>query len=689
MLTIQLKDGFLDVYTQDIDWTWQTIRFSEGIRDQFSTDITIPKTENNMRLLDVAGLLDSMTQPLGTQVAPCVMNLGDNIMDVYLQVVSVREEEMTVCVFEKTIPKTIIDTNIGKFVVDDDSSIFVWNVNTRHAYPNDFKTYWYGMGYNANYAQLHPAKDINEVIQRVNAGAGINMPLSPSSKYVVATKKTVCPQNKIQVIEGHWTKDSGNYAVLSGGQHITNDCEFSYSPDSTTVTFNRACKVTGKIYYSFKKKSTVTNSFPLYICRYNQGEPVFAPAYTIPSNSFASFVLADNYQAQMKQGSELRVQCNNTNKYDMLNFVLVLTITDYTITEDDYGEELKYVGRTPRLQVWSDDGLFKFGSNAWQDMVDDSGGGYTYCWFDGTTYQTHYHQTGHATQQQTQAFILEWCSLAYFGYWCNMPDIKVKELMWGLCWTDGKKLVNTTIHNMWMLEKVLQYQDANDTAVIEGWISETRISSDRLGKDNYILSSGQDEEHAAPISHIDNQWLENTKKLHESPFSYAPWRFNYWYCLDQYSDPDYDSDTDEYKCKFNDVDGFAVAEAGSVPTLLYRLEYDEMGFQNMTQSIEVDIHTYNDVKNLDFVFLDGRKYMVIEGSTDLKTGESTLSALLMPYNSEQLEPDHEYPQEDEDHWDGDDEPSYPDDPNDDFDPDNDHPEYEDDHDYYDHDDYEP
>ena len=653
MISIQLNDGFLDIYTQDIDWTWETIRFSEGIRDQFSTDIDIPKTENNMHLLDVAGLLDSMTQPLGIQIAPCVMNMGDNVMDVYLQVVSVREDDIAICVFENTLPNNILDTDIGKYVVDDDNSIYVWNVNTRNAYPNDFKKYWYGMAYNPSYAQLHPSKELNEVIQRVNAGAGIKLPLSPTTKYVVATKKTVCPQNKIQVIEGHWTKDGGNFAVLSGGQHITNDCEFSYSPDSTTITFNRNCKVEGKIYLSYKKKNSVTNRFHVDLCRYHTGEPIVYRSFMLMSDQYESDVESCNFQfSTIKRGDELRVKCDNTKKYNMLYFVLVLTITNYTITEDDYGQELQYIGRAPRLKVYSKDGQFKFGDNPWQDMVEGNGGGYTYCWFDGTTYKTHFGMTG-SSHGGVETFTLEWCSLAYFGYWCNMPDIKVKELMWGLCWTDGKKLVNTTIQYNWMLEKVLHYEDANETAVIEGWISETRISSDRLGKDNYILSNGQKTEHAAPVSHIDNQWLENSKKIHESPFSYAR-RYGYWYCIDQYSDPDHEDGSEEYKCNFNDVDGFALADASTAQTMLYRLNYNTMGFENMTQSVEVDIHTMNDVKNLDFVFLDGRKYMIIEGSTDLKTGESTLTALLVPYN--QPLNDNDYPQEDEDHWEDDHEP---------------------------------
>lgn len=675
-INIQLPDGRLEVYEDTIEWSWTAVRFSDGIRDPYSNDFTLPKTTRNIDLLNASGLLDSYTQPLGTQISPCVMTIGSHVIDAYLQVVSVSKEEITICLYEKLFPNNVLDNSITSYVVDDDSSIYVWNVNSYNAYPNTFRKYWYGMGYNSNYAQYHPSKDLNEVIQRVNAGAGINMPLSPSNKYAIATKKTVCPQNKIQVIEGYWTSDSGNFAVLSGGQHITNDCEFSYSPDSTTITFNRACKVNGKLYYSFKKKTTVSNNFPFYVNRYVQGQPVFSMTYNIPSNNYASYVVTDNYQATMPQGSELRVMCNNTNKYDMLNFVLVLTITDYNITEDDYGQELKYVGRTPRLKVWSDDGYFKFGSNAWQDYVDGNGGGYTYCWFDGTTYQTHYHNTGSPNSHIVQSFSLEWCSIAYFGYWCNLQDIKVKDLMWGTCWADGKKLVTGYIDNMNMIEKVLQYKDAKDTAIIQGIITETRISSDRLGKDNYILTDGQTHEQAEPISHIENQWLENAKDLHKSPFTYAPWRMGNWYCIDQYSNPKYDSDSGEYSCDFNEVDGFAVANAGSTNTLLYKLTINTMDFERMTQSVEVDIETYDDVKDLDFVFLDGHKYMVVEGSTDLKTKESSLTALLVPFNEEQTEPDHSYPEPPEQQYDDDHSNGYYPDPNDDFDNEDNHPEYD-------------
>lgn len=676
MVNIQLKDGYLDVYPQDIGWSWKTVRFSEGIRDQFTNDFELPKTENNLALLDACGLLDSPTQPLGTQIEPCTVGIGDKVMDAYIQVVSVESETIGVCLYEKRVPEELLNANIQRAVVDDNNSIFAWNVNTRAAYPNDFKTYWYGAGYNPNYAQLHPSKPYSEFIQRVNNALGIEIPNSPVERYVLATRKTVCPQNQVQVIEGHWTDDSGNFAVLSGGQHITNDCEFSYSPDATTITFNRHCKVSGKIYYAYKKKGSVTNSFPLYVCRYNQGEPVFAPSYTIPSNNYASFVMVDNYQAQMKEGSELRVQCNNTNKYDMLNFVLVLTITDYTITEDDYGQELKYVGRTPRLKVYSNDGEFKFGSSPWQDMVDGSGGGYTYCWFDGTTYATHYNHTSNPAQELTQGFTLEWCSIAYFGYWCNLPEISVKDLMWGFCWLDCKKLVQTYEPNGNIMLKVVKYEDANKTNVITGNITSTRLSSDTLGRENHILMSGQETSQSTPVSTIENQWLEKVKTLHKNPFSWSIPKYGQWYCINQYSGFEHDEDSGEYKADFDDVDGFAVANAGSVSTLLYKVQPNSMGFGEMTQSVEVEVETYDDVKDLDFFYLDGHKYMPIEGSVDLESGYSTVRALLCPFNAEYTTPVHKYPQPVEEEYGNDHEPNYIGDPNDDFDPNGDHPDYE-------------
>lgn len=678
MVSIQLSGGSLDIYKQDIQWSWTTVRFSEGIRDPYSNDFDIPRTANNVALLNACGLLDSREQPLGGHISPCVLSMDETLMDAYMEVVSVDDEQITVCLYEKTFPEGALDKTVGSLVKDTDDTIYVWNTNSEGAYP-EFRKYFYGMGYNKNYAQYHPSKDLNYVIQSVNSALGINVPNSPSARYAVATKKTVCPQNRVQVIEGHWTSESGNYAVLNGGQNITNDCEFSYSPSNTTVTFNRDCKVKGRFFYSYKKKSTVTNDFTILVLRYDEGQTPYSMGYTIPSHLWASLVLEDSFTAVMHEGSQLRVMCNDTNKYDMLNFVLYLEIDGYDITDDDYGIELKYVGRTPRIKVWSDDGMFKFGSHGWRQLASTSGG-YTYCFFDATTYSAHTHFTGHPNQTQTQDFTLRWCSLAYFGFWCNLPEITVKDLMFGSCWADGKKLVNSYAVNVGGAWKTLEYRDANDAAVIDGRVKSIRPSSDKLGAKNYILMSGQGRENAEPVSEIDNRWLESGVNLHESPFAWCPKRYGTMYCLYQYSNPSQDPETGEYKCDFEEIEGFAVANAGSIPTMLFNFTLDTMGFERVVQSVEVDIETPDDVKNLDFVFLEGRKYMVVEGQQDLNTGMSEIKAVLMPFVEDMTDPVNPWqPEQQEEQYPNDREPSYPSDPNDDFDSDSERPTYDEDY----------
>lgn len=631
MITIQLNNGFLDIYDTDVELSWKTIRFSEGLADPYSNDFTVPKTQNNISLLNACGLLDSQSQPLGVQIAPCAYIVGSHAINAYIQVVSVDDETITICLFEKTIPEELLNVKISELLRDTNDDIFAWNVNTQNAYPNWFKKYQYSLtnGINPNYAQLHPSTDLNSVIQRINQAANIQIPLATQTHYLIATKKTVSPHNRIQVIEGHWTSDSGNFAVLSGGQHVTNDCEFSYNPDQTTISFNRDCKVSGRVYYSWRKKSTVTNSFYMYICRYRPSTPTYAPAYTLNSSTYASDVDYGVFSTTIKAGDTLRVQCNDTAKYDMLNFVLVFEYSDYDIVDEDYGTELKYVGRTPRLSVWSDNGMFKFGNNGWVSK-GSSNGCYTYLYFDGTQYGYYHHQTGHPNTLYPAYINLEWCSIAYFQYWCNLNDISVKDLMFGLCWLEGKKIVSGFQPNYSMLVPSVWYADANESEVIDGRITQTRISSDSVGKKNYILMNGEETSDTQPVSEIQNQWLEKEKVLHKSPFSWSIPKYGQWYVIDQYSDFEYDSDSGEYKSKFNDVDGLALANVGSVNTMLYKIVLNTMGFERIAQSVEVDIETYDDCKNCDFVYLDGRKYMVIEADSDLETGFTKIKALLVP-----------------------------------------------------------
>ena len=624
MTQIYLENGELDLFRQDIEWEWQTVRFSEGLRDQFTTDITIPKNDNNLYLLDAAGLLDRTQQPLGGVLSPCTLSTGQKQIDAYIEVVSTTEDDITICVYERTIE----NTTLKKWFVDDYNSIFVWNVNTVNAYPNWFKKYQYGMGYDWNYAQYHPSMNLNDLIDQWAQRSGFSIPHGDPKHKIIATNKYVCPQNGKQFIEGHWTSESGEYAVLTGGQHITNDCEFSYSPSSTTITFNRKCKVNLKCYYAWEKKSIVTNSFFFTVSRHTNGTPNHVLLCQMESSNYANhFQTATLNNIQFEEGSTLFVRCNTSylEKYNTLNFVLSLEISDYDIYEEDYNIELQYVGRTPRLLIPSNDKKYKrINTGYWQEYSD-----YQYLYFDGGTLYYHYNRTGHPNEHLSDFAVSEWGSFAYFGFYCNLNDIELREFLFGMCWLDKKKLVKQPVIDNYALYNACKFVNCDDNAVIEGVIKETVISSDKLGKHNYILQAGEKQE--TPISDIDNIWLQENVVLHQSPFTYTPKKLGLWGCIDQYSKPEHDEDTDEYKCEFNEVEGLCIMDTGSVQTMMYQPHLSTMDFDKMTQSISVKIETTSLlVDTLDYVYLDGRKYFICSGTTDLNTNISNLECVLAP-----------------------------------------------------------
>ena len=655
MFGIYLTNGALDVYKQDSAWEWTPVRFSEGLQDAYTTDIVIPKSRNNIYLLDAAGLLDRTHQPCGGKIAPCTLSTGRKNIDSYIEVVSITDDEINICIYERFID----NTSLKKWFVDDDSSIYVWNTNSRTGIPDVFKTYFNGVGMDTHYTQVHPCMQLNELIDRWSNASGIQIPHTDPKHYVVATGKYVCPQNHKQYIEGHWTDDSGEYAVLTGGQHITNDCAFSWSPSETKITFNRDCKVNIKCFYAWKKKSTVTNRFWFNVVKTTPG---------ISDQALTCYMNSDLYANQVewgtmnnvifREGSTLYVRCpsENLGKYDVINFVLSLTITDYNITDNDYGNELQYVYRTPRLLVPSNDNQYTRSINGvWTQYS-----GYQYLYFDSGVLGYHYNRTGHPNDRYIHYVSSEWGSFAYFGFYCNLPDIELKNFLFGLCWMDKKKVVkHSVVENGWM-ENRADFIGADEWLEIEGVITETRISAEQLGQNNYILQAGEEQQN--PVSTIENGWLEENVNLHESPFSYTPKLYGTMGCLLQYSKPEHDSETGEYKAQFDEVDGFAVLDGGGVATMLYRPELSTMGFEKMTQSVAVTIETTTNIPDLvDYVYLGGHKYMVVDVNTDLSTNFSTINAILVPNEESNIATGNTQNADWQDQPDPPDEPSYPDD----------------------------
>lgn len=652
MVSIQLTTGALDTYNNtELQLKWTAFRFQTALRDPFSNDITIPKTKNNVRVLSAAGMLSSPTQMFGDKTFPADLTVDSFIMPVYIQVVAIRKEEIDICLYEDRFPQELKDRLFNVGLIDTSSTIYEWNENSVQNYPSVFRSYWYGITYNTDFAQYHPSVSLDFLLQSTSFGLNYQIPSIASSYRLLSSRKKVCPQNHTQVIEVQWT--DGNFGVMRGGNHITNDLVWDWDPDAKEIRFNRQCNVTMDVWISYDLKgnhysgtsSPADKFFQLIMIREgnypHQADIMFLPDDGQNGVFKHTWQVANNY---VQRGTVFKIEAREqASWYNTLNAVIVMNITDYEIDEEDYDVDLDYVGRLPRLLVTSRTSL--------TNTTDD------YRYFDGTSFSYSKRKSLHPNV--TQTVTLPRLSLSYFGAYCNLPQIKLSDLLFSVQWIIGKKLRFS--HN-----KGLYWTDPNYSMSIDGIIQEVRPHSDNLGQNNYIRYKNGTA--AAPVFTIPNTWLEKDKTLFQSAFIDPTYhqKYNWPPEIEQYSNAEYDENGNP-SVDFDEPDGPVLLNYATT-TGLRCIPLKDFDLPALTQCMEVDITTYDPlVREADIIYIDGRAFFVISGTTNLRTKASQLKCLLITGNLTYVPtyPDPNLPYDPDDpHFPDPDDPDYPDDPDD-------------------------
>lgn len=623
VFNIQTQNGALDVFNQDISWEWTNIRFADGFKDSYSTDMEIPKTKNNCNILGISGLLDSTSQLFGTQLTPCVLSINNEMMDIYLQVVSINEDTITICLYQRSLPDKVFGKKLRSLCQDDYNTIWVWSVNTLTAYPQAFPTYNYGSALYSNLAMKHPTRKLNDVISDINSTLqDFTLPAVDDSLMLMGAQKKVCPQNNRQVIEFACNL-SDHKLLLAGGQHITNDLDgwdgHSKVLESTTTefTFNRSCTATIHGYVSWGRKPTTgLNTFIVSLLRNGQFEYGWQINTTNSGrrNGLTQSTITVNVNAGDTFSLVLNSPTanNSPDKFQLLAGVLDIEYSNYNITEDDYDTELVYCHRHPSLKQW-------FPDNTIYEHP-----------FDGRTEDFYiYNRDGSLNLNDTFSMTFPWRGISYIGYWCNIGGITLKDLYFGLCWLYEQKPKREM--------RTLQLIPANDTVILENAvISEIRASSDKLGQTTEVTWA--DGEHPETLTNIDNVWLEETVTRHKSPFAYIDSVGGGLARVKQYSiTSSYDEDGKTvWECEYTEPENAVLLTYGQYGRqhrwgLLPPPPINKMGIDKLTQCMEVEVKSHDaEVTDKDYIYYNGRKFMVVEGSTDLNTKESTITALLIP-----------------------------------------------------------
>lgn len=612
-MIIRLSGGALDISDENVGISWESIRFSGGISDAFTSDIVIPATSENIRILNASGLLDSPNQKFGDYITPATLSMsGMPPMDVRLQVTGVTDDEISVTLYEATIPTEFYDKKLTDIFTDTQDTIWVWSTNTYGNEPTYFKPYYYGMNYSGYRAQYHPVKRLNTIIDDINTATGYTLPHTDNDLFMMASKKCVCPQNPIQVIE--WWRDTGNYFNLAGGQHVVNDVEGidnnTKVMESSTqqVKFNRHCRAEIKTWWSFKVDHT-TQNYDIHIRKNGVDLTMF---YMDTSYYDHDFGAASTITTTFEAGDTLEIWGNFNLAIKANDIITVITYSDYEIDENDYGTELLYRGNHPSLHF--------FPTNDVADAED--------MWFD---YRTWTKQIGTDTSQFParpiyRSITVPYVGFCYFGYWANVPEISVKDLLYGLCFYMDKK-VKTDNYDV-------EFVSADSGVDIEGIVTDKQPVSDKLGRTNIIKWLGDDPN---PLRiEFNNRFLSDSVTLHESPFAYVGGQNNPNGTIPRAVVPQYtleQDSNDDWQVKYDEIEGLVLVRYATDRWGRYYMgqpaSLTDLGIGKLNTVMQCTIETFSNVFGYDFVYLDGRKYMVISGDRDAETGLTTLETLLM------------------------------------------------------------
>ena len=103
MILIKLQDGNLDLYSNEtIQWSWTTFRFAGAIKDPYTNDFSIPKTSNNLRLLNVYSILDAPSQRVNKTTTPAIFQQDNQLIPIYIEVNEVTAKDIKIAIFENS-----------------------------------------------------------------------------------------------------------------------------------------------------------------------------------------------------------------------------------------------------------------------------------------------------------------------------------------------------------------------------------------------------------------------------------------------------------------------------------------------------------------------------------------------------------------------------------------------------------
>lgn len=633
-MEIRINGQQLHIIPETVEIDWENIRFSEAVADEWSTEIELPNDPYNINLLDCYGLLDR--GGIYNHKIICSVQIDEISKDGYLQIFQINQFVIKARVYIISIPYAVLDKKVSDYYPHNDV-VFRWDrfspITTNIAgidegiIPYDYtKTDFYSN----IIAQWHASVSIKKILENIMVAEDITLPTVNSTLFQVSTRKKVCPSNPYQVMMGNFLHSNAitdTNLELCGGQHITNDFVSSWSyadfhwnynwsdwmAESTNekwmqnaskmsvITFNRHCVAHIKVY------ACASQIGGIIIPKRNGDSllPSSAAAVTVLTShnwSESDILLFDDY-VTFEDGDEFTLHYSGSAQTPQRNvrYSVVLEYEQYDWDEDDYDTNLEYIPAP--FGIW---GIIRLSSDFAYDFKSD---------FNGLGDGTH---------------SLEDYSFTYFGAYSNLTrNVSVRDFLTSLAWIHNQKL-----H---LDRNELIFQNPNVSEEINANITQILPVSDKLGQKNTI--GYRDLEESLEFS-IDNEFLEPEITLHENKFYTSDILPQYSYEMTYNDNSENGQWVTDIKVNFEDLGDVIMTATFEGNRYWLRKAPDIVGFglADLNSALTITAEAIGNYSDLDYVYINGHKYMVVSGSYNHDTDITEFTAIQCYSSSSAHEP---------------------------------------------------
>lgn len=565
-MEIRIGGRLLDIEPQEVTMQWRSYVFADAIGDQFSTDITLPRTQNNTDILKPFGVLDGVTTY--NRRIPCAVSIDFVGVDGYIQVSSLAKSEISATLWLSPFPYSLVDKKI-KDIIHDQSYVREWDLKAPTTYVSG-----HGSGLqralfidHAGQYALPWSLRYSEFLAALSTATGVtlNLPLTDICRVVAATPK-VSPYNSLQSIYAYEdVSETPNIYRMHASQHVCTDIE---SPRESVeeITITRDC----------------TGTFTMYSGPYDiqvNGSVVYTD-YTFYSPSNPSPTFTYNFN----KGDKLVVFFPRISP-TVYDGAAIIQWSNYTVEAGDGKDELIFPGLIANY-----DGTLKEVPSVYGVDCDGVGGRVRLSW-------------------------------AYMDFWWCLGDMTFRTLINSLCHLAGAGVVSDG--------NSLSFT-AGRTEIIDGEVTEIITAPQEVGQSTMLKwcknSTIEGQQLDFPSDFLAESVTVFTSLFYGAKAilnpAYVPPGVADVPLFELQDDPD-----TTHAVKWQDCGAVMLVEAdgydrnGNMRYFLAPLPQQKWcGVDEIDTPVEVEVVTLTDLRGVDYFYIDGRKYINVSAEVDLSTG---------------------------------------------------------------------